>query len=258
MQNGALLAISPLDGVAFAWTVGWTCFQTGQWEIHVERCMRRLLRPGDTAVDVGANLGYFTAVMAQSVGNGGRVWAFEPVPATCDRLRLSASMNGYQQVTAMPLALGDDEGVAEIAFDPRFAGIASFHDDPDAPQADKRLVPVRRLDDLVAEGSVVPPRLMKIDVEGHELAVIGGARKTIAEARPDIIFEFGESRATAGGWTLRELGETITSCADYRFYEIRDDSLQLIPGLAAYAPEEGRYVVDLLATCEAPPGTDGS
>lgn len=135
MDNGALLAISPLEGLAFAWTVGWTCFQTGRWEPHVERCIRQFLRPGDTAIDIGANLGYFTAVMAQSVGAGGRVWSFEPVPPTFDRLRLSASLNRFQQVIPLPLALGDSDGTAQIAFDPRFAGSASFHAESQEPES---------------------------------------------------------------------------------------------------------------------------
>lgn len=255
MRNGALLAISPLEGLDFAWTVGWTCFQTGRWEPHVERCIRRLLRPGDTAIDVGANLGYFTASMAQRVGEEGQVFSFEPVPPTFDRLRLSVSLNDFGQVTALPVALGDSDGTAEIAFDPRFAGSASLHGSRTA-RSESHLVPVRRLDDLVAAGEVGRPRLLKIDVEGHELAVIRGALRTISEAQPFIVFEFSEPLARAGMWTLPELGEAIDSSGDYRFFEIGDDRLRAIPDLTAYEPEAGRYGADLLATCEPPPPSE--
>lgn len=247
MHNGTLLAISPLEGLAFAWTVGWTCFQTGRWEPHVERCIRRLLRPGDTALDIGANLGYFTAVMAESVGAGGRVWAFEPVPPTYDRLRLSISLNRFDHVTPVPFALGDSDGTDQITFDPRYTGSASFHADSQQEQSESHLIHVRRLDDLVASGEVGRPGLIKIDVEGHELAVIRGAAETIAEAQPRIIFEFSGSLANRGGWTLPELGDAIASHAAYRFFEIQDEGLDPIPDLATYTPESGRYGADLLA-----------
>lgn len=253
MRNGALLAISPLEGLAFAWTVGWTCFQTGRWEEHVERCIRGLLRPGDTVIDVGANLGYFTTVMAQCVGPQGRVWALEPVPPTFDRLRLSASLNGFEQVTPLPLALGDAEADAQMSFDPRFAGSASLHGDPRAQHSESFTVPVRRLDDLVASGVVGRPRLVKIDVEGHEMAAVRGALRTLEECRPSIIFEYAESHARHGGWTLAQLGATIASCGGYSFYEIRDDGLRAIPDLATYLPPTGSYGADLLATCGPPP-----
>jgi FkbM family methyltransferase len=247
MRNGALLAISPLEGLAFAWTVGWTCFQTGRWEPHVERCIRELLRPGDTALDVGANLGYFTTVMAQCVGGHGKVWAFEPVPPTFDRLRLSVSLNGFTQVTPLAVALGDAEGTAEIAVDPRLAGSASLHGDPLAPSSQSHRIGVRRLDDLVADGTVGSPRLIKIDVEGHELAAVRGALRTIARAQPAIILEFSEPLARRAGWTLAELGEAIASCGDYRFFEIGDDGMREIHDLATYATDPGRYGADLLA-----------
>ena len=248
MDNGSLLAISPREGLAFAWTVGWTCFQTGRWEPHVERCIRGLLRPGQTAFDVGANLGYFTAVMAQCVGGQGRVWSFEPVPPTFERLRLAAALNGFDQVRPVPVALGDAEGVAKITFDSRLAGSASMYGHPqEANGARQQQISVRRLDDLRAAGAVGRPDLIKIDVEGHELAVLRGALKTIGEARPAIIFEFSEPLARRAGWTLPEAGETIASCGGYRFFEIRDDGLRRITDLAGYAPDPGGYGADVLA-----------
>lgn len=250
MRNGSLLAISPLEGLTFAWTVGWTCFQTGRWEPHVERCIHRLLEPGDAAIDIGANLGYFTAVMAQCVGEKGHVWAFEPVPATFDRLRLSSSLNGFGQVTPLAVALGDVNGTAQITFDPHFAGSASLQRDTVGSPSQAHAVAVRRLDDLVASGTVRRPQLIKIDVEGHELAVIRGALQTIAEATPSIIFEFSEPLAQAGAWTLAQLGALLSSCADYRFYEIGDDGLRPISDLDTYAAPPDAYGADLLATCD--------
>jgi len=250
MDNGALLAISPREGLDFAWTVGWTCFQTGRWEAHVERCIRQLLRPGDTAIDVGANLGYFSAVMAQCVEGHGRVWSFEPVPPTFERLCLSLSLNGFRHVTPLAVALGDAGGTARIVCDPCFAGSASFHGSSRGPHDESHQVPVHRLDDLLEADPIGPVRLIKIDVEGHELAVMRGARQTIAQAKPSIVFEFSESLARSAGWTLPEIGQLLAACADYHFYEIHNDGLRAIGDLSTYAAPPDAYGVDLLATCE--------
>ena len=122
MRNGAWLAIRPEEGLVSNESVGWTCFMQRRWDPHVEACVRAILRPGQTAIDVGANLGYFTAVLAQCVGPAGRVWSFEPVPETYELQELCRSLNGYAHVTLMRLALGAASGSSEITYDRRHSG----------------------------------------------------------------------------------------------------------------------------------------
>src|SRR5947208_3014753 len=78
MQNGILLAIAPAEALE-PWSVGWSCFRSGVWEPHIERALNRFLRPGDVGYDIGANLGYFSAVMGRAVGPTGVVVSLEPV-----------------------------------------------------------------------------------------------------------------------------------------------------------------------------------
>lgn len=221
MINGAWLAIRPEEGLVVAESVGWTCFTERVWDSHVEALLRTILRPGQTAIDVGANLGYFTAVMAQCVGAEGRVWAFEPVPETFELLKLCTSLNGYQHVTPVPVALGAADGSTEITYDRRHSGIATIH--PDQVAGETQRVPLRCLDALVAAGEVGRPDLMKVDVEGHELDVLRGARETILEAAPTIVFELNERAARAAGWTLAELADLLLSLDDYSFALIDAD-----------------------------------
>ena len=222
MINGAWLAIRPEEGLLVAETVGWTCFRDGVWDPHVEACIRTILRPGQTAIDVGANVGYFTAVMAQCVGPTGRVWSFEPVPETFELLTLCNSLNGYGHVTPMRVALGAANGSIEITYDKRHSGIATMH--PDQVAGDTQRVKLRSLDALVASGDVQGrPDLIKVDVEGHELEALRGARETIAQASPTIVFELNERTARVAGWTLAELAELLLSLGDYSFSLIDDD-----------------------------------
>lgn len=222
MMNGAWLAIRPEEGLLVAETVGWTCFRERLWDPHVEACIRTILRPGQTAIDVGANVGYFTAVMAQCVGPAGRVWSFEPVPETFELLELCKSLNDYTHVTPIMVALGAANGSTEITYDRRHSGIATMH--PDQVAGDTQRVELRSLDTLVSAGEVGRrPDLIKVDVEGHELDVLRGARETIVEASPTIVFELNERTARVAGWTLAELAELLLSLGDYSFFLIDDD-----------------------------------
>ncbi len=238
MLNGAWLAIRPEEGLLANETVGWTCFRERRWDPAVEACIRRTLQPGQAAIDVGANLGYFTAVMAQCVGPRGRVWAFEPVAETFELLTLCTSLNRYEQVTPVRLALGAANGATQITYDRRHSGIATLH--PERVAGDALDVELRSLDALVAGGEIDRlPDLIKIDVEGHELDVLRGARNTIAEAAPTIVFELNERAARAAGWSLAQAAELLLSLDDYSFSLVEDHGVRpLDPFAFRLEPDE--------------------
>lgn len=256
MRNGAMLAISPFDGLSFPGTVGWTCFRTGVWEAHIERCLHDLLRPGDVALDIGANLGYFSAVMAQAVGAQGRVLAFEPVPQTFEQLRLCAGLNDFGWMTPLPIALGTANGSVEIAFDPRNAGDASMHRSTSPAGQRAMAVRMRRLDDLVAEGIAQPPALIKVDVEGHELEVLRGARETIAASRPTILFEYAPALASRAGWRLADLRDLVDESTEHDFFLVGEGLEPL--DVDGWSPDAHRYAFDLVARPRSAPRSASS
>src|SRR5688500_7580237 len=155
------------------------CF-TGLYEPPVTRVFQRQLRPGGTAIDVGANWGYFTLLAATAVGPSGAVVSLEPDPRQYDTLARNVAMNGFTHVTTVRaaasanagrmtlLGYADDEenrGVSRIAAD----GEASRHGaarqfDVDGVTIDALVPAVREVD------------LVKIDVEGAEDLVLQGMR----------------------------------------------------------------------------------
>lgn len=127
------------------------------------------IRPGDLFVDVGANQGGWTLTLA---GRGARVMAFEPVPATLARLRENVRANAGRvgsRVTVIPLALADKPGEAAFTTD-LDAGNRRRHPEEGAAGGSV-VVRMARGEDVLADES---PALMKIDVEGQELAVLRG------------------------------------------------------------------------------------
>jgi FkbM family methyltransferase len=181
------LKVRQLDNVARAVDL------LGVHDLVVTEAIWRLARPGDTVVDVGANVGYMTLAMAARLAVAGRVFAFEPQPGVLEELRanVEAACRRYPAVgvTVHGEALSDSSGTAGFALATEAEnnrGLA--HMDPAGPIS----VVIRRMDDYAAEfGHDIA--LMKIDVEGHEPAVLRGAASLLASGaiRHIVIEEHG-------------------------------------------------------------------
>jgi len=143
-----------------------------------------LLDPGAAVFDVGANFGYYSVVCADAVGPSGRVHAFEPDPAAFALLTANAAANGLaDRLHAHPVAIGASDGTVSyhLAEEAAFSGLTST-----GRSATRGVVEVamRSLDSLAAEHAVDQVDALKIDVEGHEAAVLRGAR-TLLQRSPD-------------------------------------------------------------------------
>lgn len=154
------------------------------------RTVQYLLNPGDTAVDIGAAIGLYTAGMLFAVGRDGRVFTFEPNPAHLTMLR--EMQRGRPQMVLKPIAVSSAAGEAEfmvpIVDGIKGLGLGSLEDLRSKMQANVATftVPVAALDDALGG---VSPALIKIDVEGHEDAVLAGASRTLA-SQPTVVVEF--------------------------------------------------------------------
>jgi FkbM family methyltransferase len=143
------------------------------------------LQAGDVVWDVGANVGYYTRRFAETVAPDGHVVAFEPFPATAERL--STNMQGVPNYTLQMTALGAE------------AGAVNMEGGEDALAATSRIVAdsgngvtvqISTGDGLVAKGDVPVPTVMKIDTEGFELDVLRGM--TVLLGKPQLRAVFVE------------------------------------------------------------------
>ncbi|MET0274570.1 MAG: FkbM family methyltransferase [Phenylobacterium sp.] len=141
----------------------------------------RLLRPGDTMIDVGAHVGLHALVSARLVGPGGRVLAVEPQPYNCERTMTNAAANGFRNIHVVCAAAGAESGTVVLRQQTgtdkaRLTLTGEGVNDTGLTFE----VPVVRLDELARRHSLQHVRLLKIDVEGFEPEVLAGARELLA------------------------------------------------------------------------------
>jgi FkbM family methyltransferase len=166
----------------------------GGWERAELEHVSRLARPGTTAVDVGANIGVYTAALASAVGPRGRVLAFEPEPSNVERLRENVARNGFANVDvhAVALAGSGDRAVLHLAADPMYHSTGEVSEGR-AVHAEIA-VEARTLDDVWQEAGRPAVSFVKIDTEGTELSVLEGAEHVLEAKRPTLIVETRDSR----------------------------------------------------------------
>ena len=153
--------------------------------------LTEVLTDGDVFVDVGANTGYFAVPMAKIVGSAGRVHAFEPAADVAEELRRAARAQGVEPwITIHELALGSGDGSRDLRADPEHPEDSTkrslfMGNGPTVAE-----VVVRSFDGLVASGAVdlsTGLHAVKIDVEGGEMHVLVGMRRTLERDRPRML-----------------------------------------------------------------------
>ena len=189
----------------------------GTHERETSDLLGRLARPGQTWVDIGANVGVFTLLLGKRVGAGGRVIAYEPNPRMGDLLLRSIDDNGMGQIDLRRAAVGAEAGAAtlNVPADPERApggsGRASLVGLDNVSDTVGVEVPVVRLDDDLPADLDVDG--VKIDVEGFELSAFRGMARRLRERPPaTILFE-----ATRMATALATPEELISHLGDYGY-----------------------------------------
>jgi FkbM family methyltransferase len=193
--------------------------QAGVLEPQTTALFDRLLRPGDTAVDVGAHVGYHTLRARRRIGETGRVFAIDPQPYNCHKLLTNAELNGFANIIVIAAAIGASSSFAPLKQQSRTdrsrltlrgAGVNDG--------AGTFIAPVVTLDWLFATQSIDRAALLKIDVEGYELEVLTGAA-AILDRVDNIVLEIlpGEEPAR-----VREIEKRLRA-AGFRLCDVTGD-----------------------------------
>ena len=191
-------------------------------ERHVVTKLLKIIQPGDICWDIGANIGFYTCLLASQVEDAGEVIAFEPALRTCGYLHENVSLNRFMNVTVVNKGLSDkieqrhlyyaEAGLAEGTASLKYAN---------GRRASER-VTLDTIDNLTRELPV--PDFIKIDVEGYQLEVLRGGERCLKTHAPLLMAELkdvGETNQTL-------FGEIENYVADlgYQLYEIKKYSIR--------------------------------
>lgn len=187
------------------------------YEIHLANFLKKVLQPGMTFVDVGANIGFFTLLGAREVGESGKVIAVEPNSENCRLIMLSLRHNHIANVKLLSVALGAETGTAFFTPAMGSNGTLQPESEDSLLGANCTIVPLAPLDALVSERVDV----IKMDAEGAEGSVLRGAVGLIATSRPIIVSEFSPAMIATN---------SKMSATDFLdFFSSRDYAIRLLP-----------------------------
>jgi FkbM family methyltransferase len=194
----------------------------GFWEKWVETAIRRMTRPGDYVVEIGANLGYHTLIMADCVGSSGKVQTFEANPRLCEHLARSIEFNGYaKRVSLTHAAVSDHSGMINFMVSRSSSGCGHIYMSGENHFADRQVleVPAVTLDEVCDDR---PVNLLRMDTEGSELLILAGASRML-ERSPDIrICMEWDPIQTASRSDIQQ-GLAMMAAHGFRFWKLNTD-----------------------------------
>ncbi len=184
----------------------------GTLEPYEAELFEAAIKPGMTVLDLGANIGYYTLLAARRVGTTGRVFAFEPDPRTVQSLRSNIRSNGFENVTVLERAVSDRAGTRDF-----FLSDTASHSGLGRSMAEQSITGVTTVQstsiDEVLDGATVA--VIKMDIEGGEVAALRGMERTLAGAgRVSLFIEVNEAALAAHGSSAAELVGQLESLFD--------------------------------------------
>jgi FkbM family methyltransferase len=223
LARGYRIDVSPAEHLSYV---------LGTNEPHLQRAIRLFVAVGDTAYDIGANIGYVSLSLAKRVGPQGHVIAFEPLPQNIAAFRRNMAINSVGNIRLLEFAASNHAGEAHIRLleNPSTASLVWHRDNPAATEV---IVPTNSVDDVVNAGEFPYPEFVKIDVEGTEAEVLEGMRRTIAAAKPVLFIECSEIGREKSWCLLKGMGYACQSAITLKpvesFEEYRHSDFLWLP-----------------------------
>ncbi len=218
----------------------------GGFETETRDFFEAFLRPGDTFLDVGANVGLYTLTAARVVGPHGHVHAFEPCSHTFERLSENVKLNGLRNVTCHRVALSHENAQAQLTLaDGGFDAWNSLGTPYMGEISGSETVTTMTLDRFALDHRLAGPRCtLKIDVEGWENQVLLGAQEFLSrDDAPVLCIEFTEEAARLAGTSCGELYRALERLG-YALFSVSPRAEDVRP----FPPREHFPNVNLLAS----------
>jgi len=207
--------------------IEWTILSTGTYEDEINKLIRISLKSGANAMDIGGNIGLQSLRMSQSVGNDGKVLAFEPLSYLQEKFNKNMALNKVNNVTLFPCALADSDGEADFTINTNNWNQGTFSLSNNDHGAEKQHVTIRAADNMPEIQALTSLDLIKIDVEGFEYKVLLGLKNTLRRHKPRIIFEYDNNYWLNNGQKISDCYEYLKSLG-YTLYQVASVGCELI------------------------------
>ena len=192
----------------------------GIWEPDTTKLILDFVKPGMHVLDIGANFGYYSLILARSVGPTGKVWAFEPVKKYRDQLIWHINKNGFEKIIeVVPFGLSDNQGFETISIGD---ASATLHWTNIVPSIEKELINLKRLDDVAEDLGINRIDFIKIDIDGNEPKFFRGATNILQKFHPPMALEFAQNSLHVAGSDVREQAQILKNLG----YVICDEKTQ--------------------------------
>jgi FkbM family methyltransferase len=202
---------------------------------HEKAVYLRLVKRGDVVIEVGANIGYFTRLFANIVGEKGHVIALEPIPQT--RITLLQNVQDLKWITVLPYAVSNEEGKCEMFIPGEIHGQASLKQHSDSAWGNEPVshvtvdcLPLARLEQMHSFGRV---NFIKVDVEGAEIQVLKGAREILLRDHPILHLEIEDRWMKSFGYGAADI-EFFLRSVGYTFFAAYDKDFIVLDSLKSF------------------------
>jgi len=241
----ATVVLNPTDPVVSG------ALHFGVYEKAETKFFYTVCHDGMTFLDVGANIGYYTALAARAVGPNGKVIALEPDPESYQYLEQTIKANAVGNVQAFQVAASDSSATLPLFISKDNRGDNRLY----APAEERPQIEVeaRPIDELLSENNINTVDFIKIDVQGYEPKVITGLKKTINQSKNlTILMEFWPKGITEAGGDAGEFLEDLRKLG-LTLFELKSDGdlIKLTNDLDLISRHQGRKYTNLVGLKES-------
>jgi FkbM family methyltransferase len=199
--------------------IEWCIISGGTYEDEIGKLIKISLKPGYIALDIGANIGLHSLRMSRSVGESGKVYAFEPLLYLQEKFVKNMHLNHAENITLLPFALSDIASETNFKINKNAWNQGTFNLSDVNTGNDIQKVIIKIADDIDEIKDLPRLDMVKIDVEGFEFNVIKGLTRTLQKHKPRIIFEYDSNYWLKAGKNINDCFSFLQSL-NYKFYQV--------------------------------------
>lgn len=186
------------------------------WEKDSTIIIQKLVTSGNTVLDIGANFGYFSFILAKLVGKMGHVYASEPTSYFRIKFLKNLEENRFNSIELLPFGFSNTDSIKAIKID---ASTASMHMPENDPFTKTESIKLTTLDKFVKDRGIRDLNFIKVDIDGHEPLFLKGAVNTIKKFKPDILLEINPLNYHLAGTAIWDFYDQIMDLGYFVYHE---------------------------------------